>query len=87
MWPGELGDVQRVLIPIDHQRDVGDVAIIQSVAGDAAFRGPAAEVAGAVAQSVGKFLDLALGTSLQAAERGSDLNWRPAPSPFGRGLG
>ena len=66
--PVELGDVQRVFVAIDHQRHFGDVALVDAVAGDAALRRPAAQVAGELAQAVGEFVGLPRRFVAQAAE-------------------
>ena len=63
--PSELGEVQRVFVAIDHQRHIGHIALVQPVAGDAALRRPAAKVACAVPQSIGKLFGLPLRTGQQ----------------------
>ena len=66
--PLELGDVQAVLVTIDHQRHLGDVAIVKPVAGDAQPRRPAAEVPGPFGQPAAEDLRLLAGLGRQAAE-------------------
>ena len=70
VWPGEFGDVERIFVAIDDERHVGHVALVEPIARDAALRGPAAKVPGAVSQAVGELLGLPRGGCLQAAERG-----------------
>jgi len=44
-----LGDVEGVFITVDHEWYFGDVAVVDAVAGDAPFGGPAAQVSGELA--------------------------------------
>ena len=63
-----LGQVQAILITIDHQRHLGNVAIVEPIAGDAQLRRPAAEVPGAFAQPAAKDIRLFEGLLRQAAK-------------------
>ena len=69
--PGKLGDVQRILITIDHQRHVGHIALVQSKARNPALRRPAAKMSRPISQSIRKLLRLPRRALLQAAKRGS----------------
>src|SRR5947209_7007101 len=53
MRASELGDVERVVVAIDDEWHVGHIALVESIACDAALCGPAAEVASAIAEPVG----------------------------------
>ena len=69
--PGKFGKMQRVFVAIDHQRHIRHIALVQPVAGDAALRRPAAKVACAIPQPIGKLFGLPLGL-LPAARRTRD---------------
>ena len=66
--PLELGDVQAVLVAVDDQRHLGDVALVEPIAGDALPRRPAAQVLGPLRQPRAEQLGLLVGLLRQAAE-------------------
>ena len=71
--PGELGHVQRIFVAVNNERHFGHVPLVQPVARDAAFCGPAAEVPRAFSQPVREFLRLSFGGGQQTTKRGADF--------------
>ena len=58
MRPLILGNVQVILVPINHQRNLWYISIIEPITGDAAPRRPTTQMTRAILQPAGKQLSL-----------------------------
>ena len=81
--PLVFGQVQAVLVAVDEQGDLGDIAVIEAVAGDPLPRRPASQVVSPLRQPRAEQLRLLAGLLRQAAEGLAS----PRVGPLGRLLG